>query len=49
MTRSVSTVDELRRTRSVCCVAPPPGRAVAPATGPDTPTGARSPRTAVHR
>lgn len=49
MTRSVSTVDELRRTRSGRGVAPPPGHAAAPATGPDTPTGARSPRSAVHR
>ncbi|MEH0819781.1 MULTISPECIES: hypothetical protein [unclassified Micromonospora] len=49
MTRSVPTVDELRRTRSGRGVAPLPGRAVAPATGPDAPSGARALRSAVHR
>ncbi|MGN9804696.1 hypothetical protein [Micromonospora palomenae] len=49
MTRSVSTADELRRTRSGRADAPLPGRAVAPADRPDTPSGARAPRSAVHR
>ncbi|MEV0809200.1 hypothetical protein [Micromonospora sp. NPDC050200] len=51
MTRSVPTVDEIRRTRSGRGDAPLPGRAVAPAARPagSRARGSRSARFAVHR